>query len=56
MGDSITTLLREFILIESADVNKIESVLALNNNLPEFNMICSPANMLGSVGGLRDES
>jgi hypothetical protein len=33
------TLLIEFKFIDSLELNKIESVLELNNNLPEFKII-----------------
>tara|TARA_R110002153_G_C13054812_1_gene471407 strand:+ start:295 stop:642 length:348 start_codon:yes stop_codon:yes gene_type:complete len=40
-GVSIFKLLTEFKFIVSLDDNNIESVFELNNNLPEFRMICS---------------
>jgi len=49
-GASILTLFTEFRLIESFDDNNIESVFELNNNLPEFNIICSPVKSLGNSG------
>ena len=32
-------------------LNNIESLLEFNNNLPEFNIICSPSYSLGVIGG-----
>ena len=49
------TLLIEFKFIVSNELNNIESVLELNNNLPEFNIICSSVNLSGDVGGWKYE-
>ena len=37
------------------ELNKIESLLELNNNLPEFNITCSPTNLSVDVGGEKYE-
>ena len=52
LGESTLTPSTEFKFIVFLELNKIESVLVLNNNLPEFNIICSPANLSGDVGAL----
>ena len=52
LGASILTLFTAFKLIVSAELNKIESVFELKNNLPEFSIICSPANLEGFSGAL----
>ena len=48
---SILTSVTEFKFIELKELNNIESDLEFNNNLPEFNIICSPLYSLGRVGG-----
>ena len=50
-GASILTLLTEFNPIVLNELNKIESVLEFNNNLPEFNTIWFPLYSLKVVGG-----
>ena len=35
------------------ELNKIESVFEFNNNLPEFNIICSPSYSFKEVGGAK---
>ena len=50
VGESRFILVTEFKLIVSDELNRIESVLELNNNLPEFNITCSSVNLSGEVG------
>ena len=50
LGASIFKLFTAFRLIVSLAVSKIESVLELNNNRPEFKIICSPVKKFGELG------
>ncbi len=50
-GESKLILLIEFKFILVAELSKIESLLELNNNLPEFRIICSPTKAFVDSGG-----